>query len=328
MLMNQSIMEDARDISNEEQVCHIPVMLNEVIEYLQPKPGHIIVDGTLGLGGHAEVIADIIGPQGQLIGIDRDAQALEQARENLKKYRDRCHFVHRDYRYMDKILETLNIQKVDGVLLDLGLSSFQLDNPERGFSFRNDGPLDMRMDQDSPLSAFDLVNSLSEKEISSILKEFGQERWHQRIARYVVHQRSQKPIETTKELSDIVLRAMPHGKKREKIHPATRTFQAVRIAVNRELEGLEEALDKCTDVLKIGARIAVIAFHSLEDRIVKQKFRSLAKCGNLNLVVKKPLRPGEGEAGVNPRARSARLRIAERKAPVPASVGRRSYHVS
>jgi 16S rRNA (cytosine1402-N4)-methyltransferase len=327
LMMDQSIMENARNTSGEEHAGHIPVMLHEVVEYLQPKPGHIIVDGTLGLGGHAEVIAGMVGPQGRLIGIDRDARALEQARENLKEYRDRCYFVHQDYRYIDKVLEELNIPKVNGLLLDLGLSSFQLDDPERGFSFRNDGPLDMRMDQDSPISAFDLVNSLSEKEISSILKEFGQERWHHRIARFVVHQRSQKPIETTKELSDIVLRAMPRGKKREKIHPATRTFQAVRIAVNRELEGLGEALDKCNDALEIGARVVVIAFHSLEDRVVKQKFRGLAKSGNLNLVVKKPLRPGEGEAGLNPRARSARLRIAERKSPVTASVGRRSYYM-
>ena len=172
-------------------------------------------------------------------------------------------------------------------LLDLGLSSFQLDNPERGFGFRVEGPLDMRMDQDSPISAYDLVNALSEQEISSILKDFGQERWHYRIARYVVAQRSKKPIETTKELSNIVLRAMPHRGRRERIHPATRTFQAIRIAVNRELEGLEEALDKCVDFLSVGGRLGVIAFHSLEDRIVKHKFRGMSKSGTVNLVFKK-----------------------------------------
>jgi 16S rRNA (cytosine1402-N4)-methyltransferase len=255
---------------------------------------------------------EIIGEKGRLIGIDRDAQALVLARQNLADCKGRCDFVHRNYRHIDKILAELGIQSVDRILLDLGLSSFQLNNPERGFSFRAEGPLDMRMDQDSYISALDLVNSLSEREVSSILKDFGQERWHHRIARFIVQQRSRKPVETTKELSDIVLRAMPRQSRREKIHPATRTFQAFRIAVNRELESLDEALDKCIDVLAPGGRIGVISFHSLEDRIVKQKFRHSAKSGRLNIIVKKPLRPSDGEARSNARARSARFRIAER----------------
>ena len=305
-------MDRLQERGGSEDFGHIPVMLNEVIEYLNPVPGNIFIDGTLGLGGHAEVMLDIIGAKGRLIGIDRDAQALALAQENLKRYRGQCVFAHRNYRHIDQILAELSIQHVDRILLDLGLSSFQLNNPERGFSFRVEGPLDMRMDQDSYISAFDLVNSLSEKEISSILKDFGQERWHHRIARNIVQGRSRKPIETTKELSDMVLRAMPRHSKRAKIHPATRTFQAFRIAVNRELEGLEEALDKCIDALTVGGRIGVISFHSLEDRIVKLKFRSLAKKGTLNLIVKKPLRPSDGEAKINSRARSARFRIAER----------------
>lgn len=314
MLMDQLTMEHSQETKGDGGVCHIPVMLNEVTEYLRPKAGGIFVDGTVGLGGHAQAILSLIGPGGRLIGIDRDAQALAVARENLAAYGGQWDLIHGNYCHMDGILADLHVRKVDGVLLDLGLSSFQLDHPERGFSFRAEGPLDMRMDQDSYISAFDLVNSLSEQEISSILRDFGQERWHRRIARLVVQQRSKKPIETTTELSSLVLRAVPYRNRREKIHPATRTFLAFRIAVNRELEVLEAGLDKCIDALKEGGRIAVIAFHSLEDRIVKQKFRALAKAETLHLVVKKPLRPSAGESELNPRARSARLRVAERKA--------------
>lgn len=313
MPIDQLFMEHSNKTREDENDAgHVPVMLNEVIEYLQPIPGHIFVDGTLGLGGHAKVILDHIGKQGRLIGIDRDAQALTVAQTNLSHYQSRCDFVHDNYCNIDQILAKLNIENVDGILLDLGLSSFQLNDPERGFSFRADGPLDMRMDQGSYISAFDLVNSLSENEISSILKDFGQERWHHRIAHLIIQHRESKPIETTKELSDIVLRAMPKGRKREKIHPATRTFQAFRIAVNRELEALETALDKCVSALKRKGRIGVIAFHSLEDRIVKQKFRKLYREKKIDLIVKKPLRPSDSEARWNIRARSARLRIGER----------------
>ena len=312
MLMDRLTNARSEQTEGNHQGEHIPVMLKEVIEHLHPKPGDVFVDGTLGMGGHAKAILDCIGHEGRLIGIDRDAQVLAIAKNRLENCSGQCDFVHKNYRAIDTVLTKLNIEKVDGILLDLGLSSFQLDNPERGFSLRTEGPLDMRMDQESPISAFDLVNSLSEKEISFILKNFGQERWHYRIARYVVSQRSEKPIETTKELSNVVLRAMPRASKREKAHPATRTFQAFRIAVNRELEGLEEALDKCVSALKPGGRIAVLAFHSLEDRIVKQGFRRMAKGGLLDLITKKPLRTTDEEAGRNPRARSARLRVAER----------------
>ena len=314
MLMGQLVMDCSKEVKENKDKIHIPVMLNEVIEYLQPKPNQVFVDGTLGLGGHSEVLLDLIGSQGLLIGIDRDAQVLEITREILAGHQGNYELFHDNYRNIDKVLANLNIEQVDGILLDLGLSSFQLDDPKRGFGFRKEGPLDMRMDQKSPITALDLINSLSEKEISRLLKDFGQERWHNRIARYIIAKRTEKPIETTMELSHVVLQAMPRRSKREKIHPATRTFQAFRIAVNRELEGLEEALDKCINSLKVGGRIGVIAFHSLEDRIVKQTFRALTKAGTLDLIFKKPLRPSEGEITVNPRARSARFRVAERKA--------------
>lgn len=313
MMSLMTIEEGLREEMGEPETDHIPVLCKEVVECLRPHDGGIFIDCTLGLGGHAQAILQAAGPQSRLIGIDRDAQSLQMAAERLKPYLSQCVFVHEDFRNIDKILRRMQITEVDGILLDLGISSYQLNNPQRGFSFQEDGPLDMRMDQDSPISAFDLVNSLSEKEISSILKDYGEERWHNRIARYIIHQRSRHPIETTQELSGIVLKAMPPRKTWQRIHPATRTFQAFRIAVNRELESLDILLDQCVDLLKTEGRIAVIAFHSLEDRIVKHKFRALAQSGKVKLVVKKPLRPGEEEAGRNPRARSARLRAAERE---------------
>ncbi|OGX24613.1 MAG: 16S rRNA (cytosine(1402)-N(4))-methyltransferase, partial [Omnitrophica WOR_2 bacterium RIFCSPHIGHO2_02_FULL_48_11] len=274
---------------------HIPVMAKEVQEYLQLKMNNCVVDFTLGLAGHALLMAKATAPDGRLIGIDRDKASLEVARETLKEFSNRCEFVHDDYRNIDKILNTLGIREVDAMLLDLGISSYQLDNPQRGFSFSAEGPLDMRMDQDSYISAYDLINSLSEKEIALILRNFGEERWHNRIAHHLVEQRLRRPIASTKDLSEAVMRAIPSHFKREKIHPATRTFQAFRIAVNRELESLEIGLEKGVRYLKTGGRMCVIAFHSLEDRIVKQKFRSLAKEGYVRLLTKKPLRPSDEE---------------------------------
>lgn len=291
---------------------HIPVLLKETIDYLNPQPGQIFVDGTLGLGGHSLEIAKRIGPQGRLIAIDRDTRSIEIAKDNLKSYLVQSTFVHNDFRNIDQILTSLHITEVDGILLDLGISSFQLDNPERGFSLKSEGPLDMRMDQESYISAYDLINSLSEKEISSILKNFGEERWHNRIARFLVAERQKHPIETTQELSSLVMRAMPSHQNWTKIHPATRTFQAFRIAVNRELEALDVALKKCLKLLKVGGRMGVISFHSLEDRIVKNTFKDFAQKGEFRLLLKKPLEPTEEEQKTNPRSRSARLRVAER----------------
>ncbi len=301
---------------NMTKVGHIPVMYREVLEYLRLPVDGCFVDGTVGLGGHSSLVAESLSENGRIIGIDRDEEALKIADEKLKGFKPQTTLVHDDFRNMDNVLDSLGIEKVDGVLLDLGISSFQLNNPQRGFSFQVDGPLDMRMDQSGWLSAYDLINSLSEREISMILRNYGEERFHNRIANYLVTHRTQHPIESTGELRDAVLKAMPHRYKhhykRQKIHPATRTFQAFRIAVNRELEALEIVLDKCIASLKVGGRLCVLSFHSLEDRIVKHHLRNAAKAKKIDLIVKKPLRPTDEEIKENPRARSARLRVAEK----------------
>ncbi len=295
-----------------DQSSHIPVMLKETIEHLNLRPGATIVDCTLGLGGHSASIADKIGASGRLVCIDRDYAALSLAREKLKGLPCTFHFVQADFRNMNEALATLKIPGVDGILFDLGLSSFQLNDPKRGFSFNADGPLDMRMDQDSHISAYDLVNSLSERELSLILKNFGEERWHHRIAKYLVVQREKHPIDSTRELSDTIIKAIPARFRHQKMHAATRSFQALRIAVNRELESLEKALSACLEYLNPEGRICVIAFHSLEDRIVKEKFRNWAHAGQMKLITKKPLRPTEEEVAENSRSRSARLRVAQK----------------
>lgn len=287
-------------------------MREEIARYLNLNPGKVVLDCTVGLGGHAQEILKMITPNGRLIGVDRDADSLSAAENNLKNFGGFYTLVKDDFRHLDRILENLKVQNIDGILFDLGISSFQLDNPRRGFSIREDGPLDMRMDKDSYISAYDLVNSLSETEISGILKNFGQERWHNRIAHYMVQQRNRSPIATTKELSDLVIKAVGYKYSEQKIHPATRTFQAFRIAVNRELESLDMALDKAISFLNKGGRICVISFHSLEDKIVKEKFRYFARENVLKIITKKPLRPTEEEIADNSRSRSARLRVAER----------------
>lgn len=299
------------NIMNEKHI-HIPVMSVEIQEYLNLALGSTVIDCTLGLGGHSEQIAHKIGDKGRLIGIDRDANALEIAKDRLVDVSAQCDFVHKDYRDIDQVLFELGVTQIDAILMDLGVSSMQLDDAQRGFSIRENGPLDMRMDQDTFISAYDIVNSLSEKELSFILKKYGEERWHNRIARFLVQERSKRPIETTEELRDIVWRAVPKHNRYQKIHPATRTFQAIRIAVNRELESLEVALNKCVNALSRGGRMCVISFHSLEDRIVKHTFRELAKEGHVEVLTKKPLRPSEEEIEKNVRSRSARLRAIQK----------------
>jgi len=291
---------------------HIPVMYEEILENLQVKSGDYVVDGTLGTGGHALGIAERIGSNGHYIGIERDSDSLVLAKERLKDVSCRCTFIQNDFRHMDQILDNLGIKEVNAIFFDLGISSYQLDDPARGFSLRMEGPLDMRMDRNSFISAYDLVNSLSEHELSAILKNFGQERWHHRIANCLVKERKKNPIASTKDLSDMVLKAIPSRRQRYRLHPATRTFQAFRIAVNRELEALDLALSKSIPYLAKGARICVISFHSLEDKIVKNKFRHLAKESVLNLIIKKPLKPKLQEVQENSRSRSALLRVAER----------------
>lgn len=293
---------------------HTPVMLNEVLNHLNLSPGKIIVDATLGTGGHSKMILEHILPGGRLIGIDRDQESLEVSRQRLQDSSDSCEFVHGNFIDIDKILGSLNIKKVDGILFDLGISSFQLEDPHRGFSFQCEGPLDMRLDRDSYISAYDLINNLNEEEISTLLWNFGQERWHNRIAHLLVQEREKQPIATTLQLANIVFRSIPHRYKYRhyRIHPATRTFQAVRIAVNRELETLEIAINKAITLLGKKARICVISFHSLEDRVVKLSFRRAALEGVIDIITPKPLIPSQSEIDSNPSSRSSKLRAAEK----------------
>lgn len=293
-------------------VLHTPVMLKEVLDNLNLSPGKIIVDATIGTGGHSLAILERIMPGGRLIGIDRDQESLAIAKERLSKYKDSCDFAYGNFTDIDNLLRKLNIREVDGMLFDLGISSFQLKNPHRGFSFQQEGPLDMRLDRNSYISAYDLVNNLTGEEISSLLWSFGQERWHNRIARLLVAEREKHPILTTQELSNIVVRAIPQRYRHSQRHAATRTFLGIRIAVNRELEALEVALQKAVELLDKKARICVISFHSLEDRIAKLSFRKAAANGELKIITLKPLMPTQTEIKQNPLSRSAKLRVAEK----------------
>jgi 16S rRNA (cytosine1402-N4)-methyltransferase len=267
---------------------------------------------TLGTGGHSLEILKRILPGGRLIAIDRDAESLEVASKRLSEFKENCEFVHGNFSDIDTLFKKLNIKKVDGIVFDLGISSFQLEDSKRGFSFQNEGPLDMRLDRDSYISAYDLVNNLTQQEISIMLRNFGQERWHNRIARLLVQERQREPISTTQQLSNIVIKAVPYRYRFYRIHPATRTFQAIRIAVNRELEALEGALVKAIEHLNKKGRICVISFHSLEDRIVKLSFRKAAAEGVVKIITPKPLTPELSEVTDNPSSRSAKFRVAER----------------
>lgn len=282
---------------------HVPVLLAEVLELLAVRPGGLYVDGTVGLGGHAAAVLRASGPDGRLLGLDRDGETLERARARLAEFGGRARIEQGDYR---GIPERLAGERADGILLDLGVSSVQLDEAERGFSFQAEGPLDMRMDRSAGTTAADLVNRMRERDLADLLYECGEEPASRRIARAIVFARERRPIETTTELADIVRRAAPR-RRPGGLHPATRTFQALRIRVNRELEGLGEALERAADCLRPGGRLAVIAFHSLEDRAAKEAFRALAARG-FRVLTPKPVRPGEAEVRANPRARSARLR--------------------
>ena len=297
-----------------EEKLHVPVMLQEVLDYLKLTPGQIIVDATLGTGGHSLEILKRITPGGRLIGIDRDENSLNICRQRLAEFKENTELVHANFADIDQVLANLGIDKIDGIVFDLGISSYQLQDAQRGFSFQQEGPLDMRLDKSSYISAYDLINNLNENEISQMLWNFGQERWHNRIAHLLVQERKSEPISTTKQLANLVMRAIPHRYRRSyyRIHPATRTFQAVRIAVNRELEILENAIKKAVDLLRKQARICVISFHSLEDRVIKHTFRALAADGLIDIVTAKPLTPGFGEIEVNPSSRSSKFRVAER----------------
>ena len=311
-------------MSNEPK--HISVLLEECIENLNIKPDGIYVDGTLGLGGHSEQILKRL-TTGRLIGIDRDESAIRRTGERLKAYSDKMTLVHGNFCDVAQILDELGIDAVDGMLFDLGVSSPQLDQSERGFSYMNDAPLDMRMDNTSSLTAWNVVNDWNEAELVRILRDFGEERYARRIASRIAERRTAKPIETTLELVDIIRSAMPAAALREKQHPAKRSFQAIRIAVNDELGAVDQMMKTAPDKLKPHGRLCVISFHSLEDRIVKTGIAArengctcpreapICVCGfkqTLKSVHRKPIVPGEDELNENPRARSAKLRVAEK----------------
>ena len=305
---------------------HISVLLNECIDNLNIKPDGIYVDGTLGLGGHSYEIASRL-TTGRLIGIDRDPSAIERAGNRLKPFADRVTLVHGNFCDVATILDDLGIEAVDGMLFDLGVSSPQLDEIERGFSYMGDAPLDMRMNKNDVMSAREVVNGYSEDQLNRIFWDYGEERYARRITAAIIKRRAQAPIETTLELVDIIKSALPAAALREKQHPAKRCFQAIRIAVNDELGAVEQMMNTAPDKLKAGGRLCVISFHSLEDRIVKlgvarrengctcPREAPICTCGfvkTLKSVSRKPILPGDEELEINPRSRSAKLRVAER----------------
>jgi len=296
----------------EKEILHNPVMLEEIIQYLNPKNGQKFLDCTAGVGGHAREIIERILPDGKLIGIDQDEESLLKAHEKLSEFEDNIVLIKENFQNIAQILNELNIHRIDGVLFDLGISWFQLSNPERGFSFKFNGPLDMRMDRNKEISTFDLVNNLSFEEISNIIKKFGEERWYRRIAEAIVKKRKQEPICTTEQFAQLIKNAIPGKYRYRRIHPATRTFQAFRILVNRELVSLEKGLDSVIEFLNTGARICVISFHSSEDRIVKNKFKKFNRDKKIRILTKKPLTPSAEEIEKNLKSRSAKLRVAER----------------
>lgn len=305
---------------------HISVLLDEVIDGLNIKEDGIYVDGTLGGAGHSSEIVKRLRT-GKLIGIDQDQDALNKAQSVLSKYQDQVILKHNNYENIDRVLDELNIEKVDGILLDLGVSSFQLDEKSRGFSHNNDAPLDMRMDKSGDRSAYDIVNRYTQKQLEDVIFKYGEERWAKRIAEFIVKERAKKPIETTLELVSVIKKAIPKKVRMEGIHPAKRTFQGIRIEVNRELEVLENSINKMVDSLNPKGRLVIITFHSLEDRIVKRAFRELFKdcicpseapvCNcdkqrEIEIITRKPIYPSKEEIERNSRSRSAKLRIAEK----------------
>lgn len=306
---------------------HVSVLLQETIDGLAVKPDGIYVDGTTGGGGHSYEICKRLGENGRLIGIDQDAEALAAAEKRLEPFAGIVTLVKSNYAQMKEVLKQLGIEKVDGIVLDLGVSSYQLDNAERGFSYREDAPLDMRMDREQTLTARDIVNDYPESELYRIIKEYGEERFAKSIARNICKRRQDKPLETTFELVDIIRNSMPAKARNGKSHPAKRTFQAIRIECNQELEVLRQALDEMVNLLKDGGRISIITFHSLEDRMVKTSFRRqenpctcppdfpVCVCGNKpkgKVITRKPILPSEEECEQNTRSKSAKLRVFER----------------
>ena len=305
---------------------HISVLLNECIEGLNIKEDVIYVDGTLGGAGHSSEIIKNLCERGRLIGIDQDKDALKAAKEKLKDYNN-VTFVHSNFYNIENILHDLNIAGVDGILMDLGVSSYQLDNGERGFSYMQDAPLDMRMNRENSLSAYEVINSYSEEDLFRIIKDYGEEKFAKRIANFIINKRKEKNIESTLELVDVIKAAIPAKARREGPHPAKRTFQAIRIEVNKELEIIEKTIRDGVERLNVGGRMAIITFHSLEDRIVKTVYKNLANpctcpssfpvcvCNKkpiVKIITRKPIEASKEELDYNPRSRSAKLRIIEK----------------
>ena len=307
---------------------HYSVLLNETIENLNIKPDGIYVDGTLGGGGHAYQVASRLSEKGRLIGIDQDADAIAAAGERLKEFGDKITIIRSNYANMKEELHRIGVEKVDGIVLDLGVSSFQLDTPERGFTYRDENaPLDMRMDDRQSLTAKDIVNGYSEMDLYRIIRDYGEDKFAKNIAKHIVQERAKKPIETTGELTEIIRTSIPMKVQVTGGHPAKRTFQAIRIELNKELEVLQDNLDDMIDLLNPGGRICIITFHSLEDRIVKTNFKRnenpctcpsdfpVCVCGKKSkgkVVTRKPILPSEEELEVNSRSKSAKLRVFER----------------
>lgn len=307
---------------------HYSVLLNETIENLNIKPDGIYVDGTLGGAGHASEVVKRLSEKGRLIGIDQDADAIRAASERLREYGDRVTIIRSNYANMKEELHAIGITRVDGILLDLGVSSFQLDTPERGFTYRDENaPLDMRMDDRQTITAKDIVNDYSEMDLYRIIRDYGEDKFAKNIAKHIVSERQKKPIETAGELSEIIRESIPMKVQKTGGHPAKRTFQAIRIELNRELEVLQDNLDEMIDLLNSGGRICIITFHSLEDRIVKTNFKRnenpctcpsdfpVCVCGNVSkgrVITRKPILPGEQELEQNSRSKSAKLRVFER----------------
>lgn len=308
---------------------HKPIMLEECIEFLNIHPNGVYVDGTLGGAGHSSEILRRLGPEGLLVGIDQDQNAINAAKRKLLSIDTNARFVikHMNFENIREAIEEQKIHSVDGILLDLGVSSHQLDEGERGFSYQHDAPLDMRMNRDNDLDAQTLVNTWSREEIARIIRDYGEEKWASRIAEFIVKSRETQKITTTGELVDIIKAAIPASARREGPHPAKRTFQAIRIAVNRELEVLENLLEDVTDILNPGGRLVILTFHSLEDRIVKKAFKEQSQgcicpkdlpicvCGKepkIRVITKRPVTASENELELNPRARSCKLRAAEK----------------
>ncbi len=309
---------------------HISVLLNETIEGLNVKPDGIYVDGTLGGAGHAYYVCEKLGPEGRFIGIDQDEDAIKAASERLKVFEDKTNItiVKSNYVNMMQVLDELGIDKVDGILLDIGVSSYQIDTVERGFTYKEDAPLDMRMDRTSSFSAETVVNEYSENELYRIIRDYGEDNFAKNIAKHIVMKRQEKPIETTGELIEIIKAAIPAKVRAKGGHPAKKTFQAIRIEVNKELEVLEKSIDDMIDRLNDGGRLAIITFHSLEDRIVKNKFKNnenpcicpsnfpVCVCGNVpkgKQTTRKPIIPSDSEIAENKRAKSSKLRVFERQ---------------